>query len=184
MLKLIKEIREETGAGVVDVKKALEESSGDKKKALDILRKNGLKKADKKANRIASEGVVVSYIHADGKSGAMLKLLCETDFVAKNSDFNDLANDIAMQIVAMSPMGIMVEDITDKMIAEDIADFKASGLEGEKLDDKIEQVKKEKALYSQSFVKNPDMTIEELIKSKIAAIGENIKVDEFVKMDI
>jgi len=184
MLKLIKEIREETGAGVVDIKKALEESSGDKEKALDILRKNGIEKADKKANRIAEEGVVVSYVHADGKSGAMVKLLCETDFVAKNSDFNDLANDIAMQIVAMNPMAILPGDITDEMLAEDINNLEESGLKGGELTDKVEEIRKEKALYSQSFVKDPDITIEELVKSKIAAIGENIKVDKFVKMDI
>jgi elongation factor Ts len=144
MLELIKEIREQTGAGVVDVKKALDESAGDKDKALEILREQGLKKADKKADRIAGEGVIVSYIHADGKSGAMVKLLCETDFVAKNDKFKELANDIAMHVVAMSPV------------------------------DNDE-------LYAQAFVKNPEITIEELIKENIAAIGENIKVDSFVK---
>jgi elongation factor Ts len=147
MLELIKEIREQTGAGVVDVKKALDESNGDKDKALAILKKQGLKKADKKADRIAGEGVIVSYIHADGKSGAMIKLLCETDFVAKNDKFKELANDIAMHIVAMSPV-----DNDD--------------------------------LYAQSFVKNPEVTVEDLIKDNIATIGENIKVDSFVKITV
>jgi len=125
MLELVKEIREQTGAGVVDVKKALDESDGNKDKALEILRKQGLKKADKKADRIAGEGTVVSYIHADGKSGAMVKLLCETDFVAKNDKFKELANDIAMHIVAMNPA------------------------------DRDE-------LYGQAFVKNPEITVEEV----------------------
>jgi len=147
MLELIKEIREQTGAGVVDVKKALDEAKGDRDKAVDILKKQGLKKADKKANRIAGEGIIVSYIHADGKSGAMIKLLCETDFVAKNDKFKELANDIAMHIVAMSPA-----DNED--------------------------------LYAQAFVKNPEVTIEELIKDNIATIGENIKVDSFVKITV
>jgi len=147
MLQLIKEIREQTGAGVVDVKKALDESAGDKDKALEILRKQGLKKADKKANRIAGEGIIISYIHANEKSGAMIKLLCETDFVAKNEEFKELAKDIAMHIVAMNPV-----DVDE--------------------------------LYSQSFVKNSEITIEELIKDKIATIGENIKIDEFAKLDI
>jgi elongation factor Ts len=147
MLELIKEIREQTGAGVVDVKKALDESAGDKEKALDILKKQGLKKADKKANRIAGEGTVVSYIHADGKSGSMVKLLCETDFVAKNDKFKELANDIAMHIVAMNPAD------SDE-------------------------------LYAQAFVKNPEVTVEDLIKENIAAIGENIKVDSFVKIAV
>jgi len=147
MLELIKEIREETGAGVVDVKKALDEASGYKEMALKILKKQGLKKADKKANRIAGEGAVVSYIHADGKSGAMVKLLCETDFVAKNDKFRELANDIAMHVVAMNPV------------------------------DKDE-------LYAQAFVKDPEVTVEDLIKGNIAAIGENIVVDSFVKVSV
>ncbi len=184
MLKLIKKIREETGAGVVDVKKALDEASGDEKKALEILREKGLQKADKKANRIAGEGVVVSYIHADGKSGAMLKLLCETDFVAKNSDFQELANDIAMQIVAMNPLAIKEADITDEMLVDVKEELEKDGLTGEELANKISEIKKEKALYSQVFVKNPELTVEELIKDKIATIGENIKVAEFIKMDI
>ncbi len=184
MLELIKKIREETGAGVIDVKKALEDASGDEQKALEILKEKGLQKADKKANRIAGEGVVVSYIHADKKSGAMLKLLCETDFVAKNSDFQELANDIAMHIVAMNPLAIKEDDITEEMIKDEIDDFKEEGLGEEEVANKVSEIKKERALYSQSFVKNPDVTVEELIKEKIATIGENIKVAEFVKMDI
>jgi len=184
MLELIKEIREETGAGVVDIKKALDESGGDKDKALDILRKSGIQKADKKANRIAGEGVVVAYVHANGKSGAMVKLLCETDFVAKNSDFKELANNIAMQIVAMNPMAIKEEAITEEMLADEVASLKEGGLGEKELENKVAELKKEKALYNQRFIKNPEITIEELIKEKIATIGENIKVAEFVKMDI
>ena len=147
MLELIKEIREQTGAGVVDVKKALDETSGDKEAALKMLKKQGLKKADKKANRIAGEGAVVSYIHADGKSGSMVKLLCETDFVARNDKFLELAKDIAMHIIAMDPTD------TDE-------------------------------LYAQAFVKDPEVTVEALIKNSIATIGENIKVDSFVKIAV
>ena len=147
MLELIKEIREQTGAGVVDVKKALDETSGDKEAALKMLKKQGLKKADKKANRIAGEGAVVSYIHADGKSGSMVKLLCETDFVARNDKFLELAKDIAMHIIAMDPAD------TDE-------------------------------LYAQAFVKDPEVTVEALIKNSIATIGENIKVDSFVKIAV
>ncbi len=184
MLELIKKIREETGAGVVDVKRALDEASGDEKKALEILKEKGLQKADKKADRIAGEGIVVSYIHADKKSGAMLKLLCETDFVAKNSDFQELANDIAMHIVAMNPLAIEEGDIAEEMVADLIDGFEKDGLNDEEVKEKIAEIKKEKALYSQPFVKNPDLTVEELIKEKIATIGENIKVAEFIKMDI
>ena len=178
MLKLIKEIREETGAGVVDIKKALEEANGEKEKALEILREKGLKKADKKADRVAGEGAIVSYIHADGKSGTLVKVLCETDFVAKNEEFLALANDIAMQIVAMNPEVILPEEVTEGMIKEELSD-------GEELtDDKRKEIISTKALYAQSFIKNPEVTVEELIKEKIATIGENIKVAEFVKFDI
>ena len=147
MLELIKEIRKQTGAGVVDVKNALNESAGDKNKALKILKERGLQKADKKIDRVVGEGVIVSYIHGDKKSGAIVKVLCETDFVAKNDGFREFANDIAMQVVAMDPKTV-------------------------------------KELYSQTFVKNSDITIEELIKDKIATIGENIKIDKFIKFDI
>lgn len=147
MLELIKEIREQTGAGVVEVKKALDEVGGDKDKALEILKEKALKKADKKADRVAGEGIVTSYIHANGKSGAIIKLVCETDFVAMNDDFKELATDIAMQIVAMNPENV-------------------------------------EELYAQVFIKDPEITIDGLVKSKIAAMGENIKVDKFVKIDI
>ncbi len=146
MLELIKEIRKETGAGIVEIKKAIEEVGEDKEKIFELLRKSGLQKAEKKSDRVASDGTIVSYVHADGKSGAMVKLLCETDFVAKNDEFLALANDIAMHVVAMKPTS--VED-----------------------------------LYDQSFVKNPEMTVEEVIKGKIAVVGENIKVDEFVLLE-
>ena len=184
MLELIKEIREETGAGIIDIKEALNKSAGNKEKALIILKKKGLQKADKKANRLANEGVVVSYVHANGKSGALVKILCETDFVAKNSDFQKLANDIAMQIVAMNPVGVLPEDIQDTMVEGEIKELENSDLTEDQIKEKIDNLKKDKALYTQAFIKDPEITIGELIKDKIATIGENIKVAEFVKFDI
>ncbi len=192
MLKLIKEIREETGAGVIDVKKALEEAQGDKEKALEILRKNGVQKADKKANRIAKEGVIATYVHANNKSGAIVKVLCETDFVAMNDKFKNLANDIAMQIVAMNPVAVRPKDVSDEMIAAEIEEIK-SQLATEnisddelkkKLEEKKEELKRSRALYSQSFIKNPEITIEEVIKENVATLGENIVVDDFQRFEI
>ncbi len=192
MLELIKEIREETGAGVVDVKKALEEAQGDKEKALEILRKKGVQKADKKADRIAREGVVATYVHANNKSGAIVKVLCETDFVAMNDKFKNLANDIAMQIVAMNPVAVHPEDVSDEMIAPEIEEIK-SQLATEnisddelktKLEEKKEELKRSRALYSQSFIKNPEITIEEVIKENVATLGENIVVDDFQRFEI
>ncbi len=192
MLELIKEIREETGAGVIDVKKALEEAQGDKEKALEILRKNGVQKADKKADRIAKEGVIATYVHANNKSGAIVKVLCETDFVAMNDKFKNLANDIAMQIVAMNPVAVRPEDVPDEMIAPEIEEIKSQlATENisddefkEKLEEKKEELKRSRALYSQSFIKNPEITIEEVIKENVATLGENIVVDNFQRFEI
>jgi len=147
MLDKIKNLREKTGAGMVEIKKALEEANGDEAKALEVLKARGQEKAQKKSDRIAGEGAIVSYIHSNGKTGAMVKLMCETDFVARNDDFKNLARDIAMHVVAMNP-----EDVT--------------------------------TLLAQSFVKDPEITVSDLITQHISKIGENIQVGEFVRMEI
>jgi elongation factor Ts len=147
MLDKIKNLREKTGAGMVEIKKALEEAGGDEQKAMEILRAHGQEKAAKKSDRMAGEGVVVSYIHANSRVGAMVKLMCETDFVARNVEFKDLARDVAMHVVAMNP--------------EDVA-----------------------ALLNQPFVKNPEITVGDLIIQSISKIGENIQVGEFLRMEI
>jgi len=139
-----------------------------------------LKKAAKKENRIAREGVVVSYVHADKKSGALIKVLCETDFVAKNDEFQQLANDLAMQVVAMKPLGIKPEDISQE-------DLVTAGLLTEDAavtDEELDSLRQGQALYTQAFIKDPERTVEEVIKNKIATIGENIKVAEFVRFEI
>ncbi|HFC36194.1 MAG TPA: elongation factor Ts [Candidatus Moranbacteria bacterium] len=192
MLEQIKKIREQTGAGMVDVKKALEESGGDESKAIDILRKKGQSKAVKKAEREVGEGIIGSYIHSNGKIGAMVKLYCETDFVARNEEFQELAKDIAMHISAMNPQFLNPEDVTEEVIAKE----KEIWLEQMKDENKPEEIKQkimegkekkfreEMSLMTQSFVKNPDVTVGELVTEKISKVGENIKVGDFVRFEL
>jgi len=156
----VKELREKTGAGVMAAKKALEESNGDVTKAEDILKKQGLSNALKKSGRETSEGVIQSYIHAGNKIGAMVELKCETDFVARTEEFITLTKDLAMQVAAMSPKFIYPED------------------EG------ASNSSSEEILISQSFIKDPSLTIEDMIKSMISKVGENIKVSKIIKFDL
>ena len=156
----VKEVREKTGAGIMAAKKALEESSGDVSKAEEILKQQGLSNALKKSGRETSEGVIQSYIHAGNKIGAMVELKCETDFVARTEEFINLSKDLAMQVAAMSPNYIYPDD------------------EGAK-DSAPEEI-----LISQSFIKDPSITIEDMIKSMISKVGENIKVSKIIKFDL
>jgi elongation factor Ts len=192
MIKTIKEIREETGAGVVDIKKALDEAKGDRELAKKILRQKGLEKADKKKDRSAKEGLIGFYIHSDGKQGAMVKLYCETDFVARNEELKELARDLAMQVAAMNPIAINKEEISEESITKQRELWKKELAEEKKpeeikkkiLEGKESKFRSERALMSQVFVKDSDKTIEILIKEKIAKLGENIEIGEFVKLEI
>jgi len=192
MLDLIKKIREKTGAGVLDVKKALDESENDEEKAVEILRKKGYDKALKKASREAKEGVVLSYIHSNKKIGSLVKLYCETDFVARNSEFQELGKDIAMQVAAMNPLVIKPEDLSQEIIEKEksiwIAQLKQEGKTDELIDKilvgKEKKFREENALLTQLFVKNPDITIEELITKKISKTGENIQLGEFMRLEL
>ncbi len=156
----VKELRQKTGAGVMTVKKALDESNGDIGKAEEMLKKQGLANAMKKSGRETSQGVVQSYIHAGNKIGAMVELKCETDFVARTDDFVTLARDLAMQVAAMTPSYISRDD------------------EGasEASDDEI--------LLSQSFIKDSTVSIEEKVKEMIAKVGENVKISRIIKFDL
>ncbi|MFZ5982366.1 MAG: translation elongation factor Ts [Patescibacteria group bacterium] len=191
-LEKIKNLREKTGAGVVDVKKALDEAGQDEEKALELLRKRGLEKAAKKSERTAQEGIVVSYIHGNGKVGAMVKLLCETDFVARNEEFRELGTDIAMHITAMNPKFIRPEDVSLEIIEKEKEIWKEQLEKENKPENILEQIMagKEKklredlALLSQAFVKNPDETVGDLIAGKIGKIGENIQVGEFIRFEL
>jgi len=192
MLNKIKKLRERTGAGIVDVKKALEESKGDEVKALDIIRASGQSKAVKKAGRETKEGVLGVYIHSTGKLGSMVKLFCETDFVAKNEEFRQLAKDIAMHISAMDPQFLKSEDVPQNLIKKEIKIWSAQ-LEKEKkpkeimkkiLEEKEKKFRSEISLLTQPFIKDPDKTISDLINEKIGKIGENIQVGEFIRYEL
>lgn len=185
--KLVMQLREQTGAGVLEAKRALEESGGDLEKAAEILRKSGALKAAKKSDRATGEGLVHAYIHGGGKVGVLLEVLCETDFVARNPEFQGLAQDLAMQIAAMDPLYVKPEDVTSEVIekekemyAEDV-DGKPKEIQEKILQGKIDKWLSEVCLMRQPFIKDEDQTIEDLIKSKIAKLGENIQVRRFVR---
>jgi len=192
MLEKIKSLRAMTGAGMVEVKKALEEAGGDDKKAIEILRKRGQEKAMKKSERVAGEGVVVSYIHSNGKVGAIIKLLCETDFVARNDDFKALAQDIAMHVTALNPKYLKPEDVTAEVVEKE-KEIWAAQLNEEKkpaeimdkiMEGKEKKFREENSLLTQPFVKNPEQTVGELITENISKIGENIQVGEFYRVEL
>ncbi len=185
----VKELREKTGAGIMDCKKALQESGGDFEKALTYLREKGLATARKKAGRTTSEGVVYSYIHGGGKIGVLVELNCETDFVAKTDDFQSLAKDIAMHIAAMSPLYVKREDIPVEVIDREkeiyINQAKAEG-KPEKVIERIAEGRlgkffSEVCLLEQPFVKNQDITVGDLLTEAISRLGENITVRRFVR---
>ena len=189
---LIKDLRERTGAGMADCKKALVEVAGDMDKAIDWLRAKGLSKAAKKAGREATEGAVVSYIHGGGRIGVLVEINCETDFVARNEDFQAFTRDVAMQIAAMNPQFVRVEEINEDVVTREREVLMAKAKESGKpeamlakiVDGQIGKFKKEICLLDQPFVKNPDKTINDLQQDLIAKIGENIKIRRFVRFEL
>ncbi|OPA77625.1 elongation factor Ts [Paenibacillus selenitireducens] len=189
---MVKELREKTGAGMLDCKKALDESNGDVNKAIEILREKGLAAAANKSGRIATEGVCEAYIHAGGRIGVLVEINCETDFVGKTDQFKELARDIAMHIAAMSPRYVRREEVPTEDLEKEKEILRAQALnEGkpEKIVDKmvegrINKYYEEFCLLEQSFVKDPDKTIETLLKEKISTIGENISVRRFVRYEL
>jgi elongation factor Ts len=189
---LIKDLRERTGAGMSDCKKALVEVSGDMDKAIDYLRTKGLAKAAKKAGREATEGVVTSYIHGGGRIGVLVEINCETDFVARNEDFVGFTRDVALQIAAMNPQCVRKEELGGDVLAKErevlLAKAKESGkpepVVQKMVDGQVSKWLKEITLLDQPFVKNPDKTIEQLQQELIAKIGENIKIRRFVRFEL
>tara|TARA_B100000676_G_scaffold272661_1_gene290804 strand:+ start:260 stop:859 length:600 start_codon:yes stop_codon:yes gene_type:complete len=187
--KLVKDLRERTGAGMMDCKEALLESKGDLDLAVEALRKSGIAKAEKKSVRDAKEGLIVSYIHHGSKLGVLLDIGCETDFVAKTEGFQDLANNIAMQIAATNPMAINEDDIPSDVVDKEreiyIDQAKSSGKPDdvvEKIvDGKVKKFVEENCLLNQSFVKDPDVKISQLVQQAIATLGENITINRFVR---
>ncbi len=189
---MVKELREKTNAGMMDCKKALEEAKGDFEAAIEWLRKKGLASAAKKADRLASEGLVHSYIHGEGKVGVMLEVNSETDFVARNEQFKAFVNDIALHIAAMSPIAISTDEVPAALIAKEKEILRAKNIEqgkkAEMVDKIVEgQIKKwlsEVCLLEQSFVKNPDLKIADYLKETVARIGENLVIRRFVRYEL
>jgi elongation factor Ts len=188
----VKELREKTGAGMMECKKALTEAQGDVKRAETILRERGQSAAAKKAGRVARQGIVGHYIHPGGKLGVLVEVNCETDFVERTDDFKELVRDIAMQIAASNPLYIRKEDVSEEDRERERAIYlkqaQASGKPPLVLDKIVEgklgKYYAEVALYDQPFIKNPDITVGDLITSKIAKIGENILVKRFARFKI
>ena len=188
----VKELRELSGAGMMDCKKALQEAEGDIKKAMEVLRKNGIAKAQKKVGRSASDGVIIPYIHPGSKLGVLLEVNCETDFVARTEGFQDFCRDVAMHIAATAPISIKREDIEEDVIESEKTIFREQSKKSGKPDEIIEKMitgrmnkfYQENVLLEQSFVKNPDMSIEALLTDTIAKLGENISIARFSRFQL
>jgi len=188
----VKELREKTGAGIMDCKRALADSGGDLEKAIDLLRQKGLSAAAKKASREAKEGLVSSYIHGGGKIGVLVEVNCETDFVARNSEFQELVKDIAMQIAASNPSYVRREDVPADVLERERSIYKIQAKESGKpehvldkiVEGKVEKFYVETCLLEQSFIKDPSVTINEMVQQKIAKIGENISVKRFTRYQL
>jgi len=186
---MVKELREKTGAGMMDCKKALEEAGGDMNRAIEILREKGLAAAAKKAGRVTAEGLVESYIHGGGKIGVLVEVNCETDFVAKTDEFREFVRDIAMQIAAAAPRYVSRDEVPAEEIEKERQILRQQALNEGKPEHIVEKMvegrlKKffaEVCLLEQPFIKDPDKTIEELLKEKIAKIGENITIRRFAR---
>lgn len=188
----IQELRQKTGASMMDCKKALEEAGGNQEEAVNLLRKKGASIAEKKGSRETNAGVVETYIHPNKRLGVLLELRCETDFVAQNKDFLNLAHDLAMHIAAMGPKYVGPENVPQEVIDEEKAIFMAQVADIDKpanikegiIDGKLKKRLSEICLVEQVFIKNPDQTIKELITEHIAKIGENITVSRFVRYEL
>lgn len=188
----VKELREKTGAGMMDCKKALTEANGDMNKAIEILRERGLAAAAKKAGRIAAEGVVESYIHMGGKIGVLVEINCETDFVAKTPEFKEFARDVAMQIAAYNPQYVRREEVPQDVIEKEreiykqqaINEGKPENIAEKMVEGRLKNFYKEVCLLEQPFIKDGDKTVEQLLNEKIAKIGEKIDIRRFVRFQL
>jgi elongation factor Ts len=189
---MVKELRDKTNAGMMDCKKALVETDGDMEKAVDFLRQKGLAVAMKRADRATSEGIIGSYIHAGGKLGVMVEIGCETDFVAKSDMFQEFAKDVAMHIAASSPIATTREEVPAELVARETEIFKNQALESGKPENiidkivagKIDKYYSDVTLMEQKFVKNPDLTIQDLLNEIVAKIGENISIKRFARFQV
>ena len=188
----VKELREISGAGMMDCKKALTEASGDLEKAIDILRKTGMAKARKKSGRSAKEGIILPYIHPGAKLGVLLEINCETDFVANTDDFKNLSKDIAMHIAASAPMSVSREEISQEILEREKEIYADQARQSGKPENIIEKMTEgrlnkfyqENVLLEQTFVKDPDTTVEDLITETVAKLGENILISRFSRFQL
>jgi elongation factor Ts len=188
----VKALRDQTGAGMMECKKALVDADGELEKAVTLLRERGLAAAAKKSDRETREGIVGHYIHAGGKLGVLVEVNCETDFVAATDEFQDLVRDIAMQIAAANPSFVRREDVNSENVEKEQAIYRKQALDSgkpEKVVDRIVEGKLNKyysevCLYEQPHVKDPDLTVDELIKSRIATLKENLSVKRFVRFKV
>jgi elongation factor Ts len=189
---MVKQLREKSGAGIMDCKEALAECKGDMEKATDFLRKKGLATAAKRAGRTLSEGTIQSYIHTGGKLGVLVEVNCETDFVAKSETFQEFVKNLAMHVAASSPIGILPEDVPAELVQREKEIYRDQALQTgkpEKMVEKITEGKlakfyKDNCLMSQPYVRNPDISIADLLNEMIAKIGENITIKRFVRFQI
>lgn len=188
----VKELRDRTGLGMMECKNALVESSGDIDKAIEILRKKGIAKAEKKADRSANEGVILSYIHPGNRLGVLIEVNCETDFVAVTNDFMNFVKDVAMHIAATSPLSIRREDIDSTMLEKEKEIYRAQVRAQKKPENiverivtgKVDKFYQENCLLEQPFVKDPQITVKDYLTSTIAKIGENINIARFVRFQL
>lgn len=189
---MIKDLREKTQAGMLDCKKALVECGGDMEKAVEYLRKKGLASANKRMGREAREGIIASYIHTNSKLGVLLELNCETDFVAKNADFHELAKEISMQVAASSPLYVDIDDVPAEELEKEKDIYRDQMKDSGKpeqvvekiVEGKLKKYYQEVCLMEQEYIKDPKLTIRDLVKNKIATYGENITVGRFVRYKI
>ena len=189
---MVKQLREKTGAGMMDCKNALSEVEGDIEKAIELLRKKGLATAQKRAGRALSEGVIQSYIHMNGKLGVLVEVNCETDFVAKNEDFQEFTKNIAMHIAATNPLGITPEDIAQEVVEKEKEIYRAQALDMGKpenvvdkiVEGKLKKFYEESCLMNQPYVRDTDISVADLLNQLIAKIGENISIKRFVRYQI
>ncbi len=190
--QMVKELREKTNAGMMDCKKALTETGGDMEKAVDLLRQKGLAVAQKRAGRATSEGVVQTYIHAGGKLGVMVEVNCETDFVAKTDGFIDFAKDIAMHVAASNPVSISREEVPADLVEREKAIFTQQAIDSGKpaniaekiVAGRMDKFFAESCLLEQKFVKNPDISIQDLLNELVAKMGENISIRRFARFQV
>ena len=190
--KMVKELREASGAGMMDCKKALKESDGDMDKAADYLRKKGIASAAKKEGRATSQGLVGSYIHMGGKVGVLVEVACETDFVARTDDFQEFVHNVAMHIAAASPVAVSREEVDPALVEKEkeiyAGQMQEQGKPAEMIDKivegKVDKYYSEICLLEQKYVRDPDMTVEDYLKSIIGSLGENMQIKRFTRYQI